>query len=241
MTPSSSRRSWPATYTRVSPPETTLERTIAKRPKGTVYLDYVQVGEGKTLVAPFSAPPPGPSPGLDAAGMGRRRGAGPQTGQGHAGPAGRLHNQKRSGAVGHNGDPWSGAAWKPQRLEPALKRARSSWFAPPEERARREPERMAHAIWSGAISFGLVTIPVKLFTAVRTSECASTSCTRRITAASTTCAAAASTARMSLTARSCAATRYEKGRYVIARGRRFQERRGRGDPIGGDRRVRQPR
>jgi DNA end-binding protein Ku len=29
---------------------------------------------------------------------------------------------------------------------------------------------MAHAIWSGAISFGLVTIPVKLFTAVRTSD-----------------------------------------------------------------------
>src|SRR5512141_2605131 len=29
---------------------------------------------------------------------------------------------------------------------------------------------MAHAIWSGSISFGLVTIPVKLFTAVREQE-----------------------------------------------------------------------
>jgi DNA end-binding protein Ku len=29
---------------------------------------------------------------------------------------------------------------------------------------------MAHAIWSGAISFGLVTIPVKLYTAVRTND-----------------------------------------------------------------------
>ena len=29
---------------------------------------------------------------------------------------------------------------------------------------------MAHAIWSGAINFGLVTIPVKLFTAVRSSD-----------------------------------------------------------------------
>src|SRR6202790_3517543 len=28
----------------------------------------------------------------------------------------------------------------------------------------------AHAIWSGAINFGLVTIPVKLFTAVRTND-----------------------------------------------------------------------
>src|SRR5271154_1268976 len=29
---------------------------------------------------------------------------------------------------------------------------------------------MAHAIWSGAISFGLVTIPVKLFSAVRSND-----------------------------------------------------------------------
>src|SRR5579862_1620631 len=29
---------------------------------------------------------------------------------------------------------------------------------------------MAHAIWSGSINFGLVTIPVKLFTAVRANE-----------------------------------------------------------------------
>lgn len=29
---------------------------------------------------------------------------------------------------------------------------------------------MAHAIWTGAINFGLVTIPVKLFTAVRTDD-----------------------------------------------------------------------
>src|SRR3974390_3004701 len=29
---------------------------------------------------------------------------------------------------------------------------------------------MAHAIWSGTINFGLVTIPVKLLTAVRTND-----------------------------------------------------------------------
>ena len=29
---------------------------------------------------------------------------------------------------------------------------------------------MAHAIWSGSINFGLVTIPVKLLTAVRTND-----------------------------------------------------------------------
>ncbi|MBV9276929.1 MAG: non-homologous end-joining DNA ligase, partial [Candidatus Eremiobacteraeota bacterium] len=36
------------------PKETTFERTISRRPKGTVYLDYVQVGRGKTVVPPFS-------------------------------------------------------------------------------------------------------------------------------------------------------------------------------------------
>jgi len=39
------------------------------------------------------------------------------------------------------------------------------------QKARNLGDRgMAHAIWSGAINFGLVTIPVKLFTAVRTNE-----------------------------------------------------------------------
>jgi bifunctional non-homologous end joining protein LigD len=38
----------------VQPDLTTLDRTIARRPHGTVYLDYVQVGKGKTYVAPFS-------------------------------------------------------------------------------------------------------------------------------------------------------------------------------------------
>ena len=32
----------------------TLQRTIAKRPQSAVYLDYVQVGRGKTIVAPYS-------------------------------------------------------------------------------------------------------------------------------------------------------------------------------------------
>jgi bifunctional non-homologous end joining protein LigD len=38
----------------VAPEYTTLERAIARRPHGTVYLDYVQVAKGKTYVAPYS-------------------------------------------------------------------------------------------------------------------------------------------------------------------------------------------
>lgn len=41
----------------VEPELTTLDRTIARRPRGSVYLDYVQVGKGKTYVAPFSVRP----------------------------------------------------------------------------------------------------------------------------------------------------------------------------------------
>jgi bifunctional non-homologous end joining protein LigD len=38
----------------VAPEHTTLDRTIARRPHGTVYLDYVQVAKGKTYIAPYS-------------------------------------------------------------------------------------------------------------------------------------------------------------------------------------------
>jgi DNA end-binding protein Ku len=44
----------------------------------------------------------------------------------------------------------------------ATARARSFW--------EFDGDMAAHAIWSGAINFGLVTIPVKLYTAVRTSD-----------------------------------------------------------------------
>lgn len=36
-----------------NPSKVTLERTIKKRKRGTVYIDWVQVGKGKTIVPPF--------------------------------------------------------------------------------------------------------------------------------------------------------------------------------------------
>jgi DNA end-binding protein Ku len=44
------------------------------------------------------------------------------------------------------------------------------WRRPARRVRCRGLEVLAHAIWTGAISFGLVTIPVKLFTAVRSSD-----------------------------------------------------------------------
>src|SRR6202022_4546477 len=63
----------------VRPKQTTLERTTARRPRGTVYLDYVQVGKGKTYVAPFSvrardgAPVSMPIDWTEVQAMGRKR------------------------------------------------------------------------------------------------------------------------------------------------------------------------
>ncbi len=45
---------------------------------------------------------------------------------------------------------------------------------------------MARSIWSGTFSFGLITIPVKLFTAVRSKGCRSTSSTSATWGASAT-------------------------------------------------------
>ena len=99
---------------------------------------------------------------------------------------------------------------------------------------------MPHAIWSGAINFGLVTIPVKLFTAVRTNDLRFNFLHKndegRIN----------NVRRCSLDGKDVAygdlvrGYEYEKGKYVIltttiSRGR------GRGDAVGRHRAVRRPR
>jgi bifunctional non-homologous end joining protein LigD len=109
------------------PQETTLQRTIAKRPKGAVLLDWVQVGEGKTMAAPFSvrprpkAPVSWPLAWKDVEAMARKRS--PNTTDEMA----RWTIANVPGLLAEGGDPWAGKAWKQQRLEPALKKARSLW------------------------------------------------------------------------------------------------------------------
>jgi bifunctional non-homologous end joining protein LigD len=111
----------------VAPADTTLERTIAKRPKGTVYLDFVQVGRGKTYVAPFSvrardgAPVSMPLRWAEVEAMRRKRS--PET----AGEMARWTIANVPRLVKDGGDPWAGEGWVPQRLEDALERARSLW------------------------------------------------------------------------------------------------------------------
>ncbi|GAC1547066.1 MAG: hypothetical protein NVS2B17_31010 [Candidatus Velthaea sp.] len=111
----------------VLPGLTTLERTIAKRPKGVVYLDFVQVGRGKTYVAPFSvrarsgAPVSMPLAWSEVEAMRRKRAK--DTG----GEMARWTIANVPKLLDRGGDPWAAEGWKPQRLETPLKKARSLW------------------------------------------------------------------------------------------------------------------
>jgi bifunctional non-homologous end joining protein LigD len=109
------------------PKLTTLERMTAKRPHGTVYLDYVQVGEGKTVVAPYSvranpgAPVSMPLAWEALAPLVRRKD--PDATKTFAA----YTIATAPGLLQAQGDAWGGEAWAPQHLEDALAKARRLW------------------------------------------------------------------------------------------------------------------
>ena len=109
------------------PRTTTLERSPAKRPLGTVYLDYVQVGRGKTLVAPYSArararaPVSMPLDWTEVEAMARKRAKETE------GEFARFTLKNAPARLAELGDLWSGSRWEGQRLEPALEQARTVW------------------------------------------------------------------------------------------------------------------
>jgi bifunctional non-homologous end joining protein LigD len=111
----------------VLPKDTTLERTIARRPDDVVYLDWVQVGKGKTYVAPFTvrardgAPVSMPLGWADVEAMRRKRA--PET----TAEMRRWTIRNVPGLLAKTGDPWRREGWEPQSLEGALSRARSLW------------------------------------------------------------------------------------------------------------------
>ena len=110
----------------VAPEMTTLERTIKKRPKGTVYLDYVQVGKGKTYVAPYSvrardgAPVSMPIAWTEVEAMRRKRAkeTGPEMARWTIANVPQL--------LAKQGDEWS-EGWTPHRLEAVVGAARALW------------------------------------------------------------------------------------------------------------------
>jgi bifunctional non-homologous end joining protein LigD len=110
----------------VAPQLSTLERTIKRRPLGTVYLDFVQVGKGKTYVAPFSARPRDgapvsmPIPWSEVEAMARKRSkeTSPEMTRWTIANVPKL--------LAKTGDIWS-EGWTPYRLESVIAAARSLW------------------------------------------------------------------------------------------------------------------
>jgi bifunctional non-homologous end joining protein LigD len=110
----------------VEPELTTLDRTIARRPRGSVYLDYVQVGKGKTYVAPFSvrprdgAPVSMPIPWTEVEAMRRKRAKDTSP------EMTRWNIRNVPKLLAKEGDQWS-EGWVPHRLESVISAARSHW------------------------------------------------------------------------------------------------------------------
>ena len=106
----------------------TLERSLARRNASAVYLDYVQVGRGKTYVVPYSvrardgAPVSTPLHWAEVEAYARKRTA--------AAPWDEFakHTIRTiAKRLKREGDLWSGKAWKEQRLEAAVRKAQGSW------------------------------------------------------------------------------------------------------------------
>jgi bifunctional non-homologous end joining protein LigD len=108
----------------------TLQRSIAKRPEDAVYIDYVQVGMGKTIVPPYSvrardgAPVSTPLHWEEVEAFARRRG--------NTLPAdefAKFGMKTTPARLKREGDLWAGKGWKGQRLEKASAAAARRWGA----------------------------------------------------------------------------------------------------------------
>jgi len=106
----------------------TLQRAVAKRSPSAVYIDYVQVGQGKTIVAPYSvrardgAPVSTPLHWDEVEAFARRRTT--------VLPADEFAKHTIATVVGRverEGDLWGSKHWKKQRLEPAIAKAKRLW------------------------------------------------------------------------------------------------------------------
>jgi bifunctional non-homologous end joining protein LigD len=107
-----------------------LQRTVAKRKASAVYLDYVQVGRGKTMVAPYSvrardgAPVSMPLDWSEVEAFVRKRGKRSPLDEFAV-----FNIKTAPKRLERDGDLWAGKAWKPARLEPALAKAQKLWAA----------------------------------------------------------------------------------------------------------------
>lgn len=110
-----------------NPKKITLQRALARRDQRAVYFDYVQVGRGKTIACAYSirardgAPISTPLLWSEVEALSRKRTGTPSD-------AFAAYTIRNIGdRIGRLGDLWAGKAWKKQRLEPALAKARRVW------------------------------------------------------------------------------------------------------------------
>jgi len=107
--------------------DVTLERIIKKRPRGSVAVDWAQVGEGKTIVMPFvvrarrKAPVSWPLAWSDIERMARSRA--PDIFE----EAARFNIKSVPGLLKRRGDRWRTDLHAQHKLEPALKKAQKLW------------------------------------------------------------------------------------------------------------------
>ncbi|MBV8373189.1 MAG: non-homologous end-joining DNA ligase [Candidatus Eremiobacteraeota bacterium] len=106
----------------------TLQRSVGKRDPAAVYLDFVQVGRGKTYVVPYcvrardGAPVSTPLEWAEVEAFARKRGAIVPSDE-----FGKFTIATTGKRLKARGDLWFGTAWKKQRLEGAISRAQSQW------------------------------------------------------------------------------------------------------------------
>jgi len=106
----------------------TLERTVKKRNQEAVYLDFQQVGRGKTYVVAYSvraregAPVSTPLEWSEVEAYARKRGTVAPWDE-----FAKFNIATAPKRLKSDGDLWGGKAWKKQRLEPAITKAQKLW------------------------------------------------------------------------------------------------------------------
>ncbi|MBV8374588.1 MAG: non-homologous end-joining DNA ligase [Candidatus Eremiobacteraeota bacterium] len=106
----------------------TLDRAVKKRDPRAVYLDFQQVGRGKTYVVAYSvrardgAPVSMPLRWSEVEAFARKRGSVAPWDE-----FAKFTVRTAPKRLKTNGDLWAGKAWKKQRLEPAIAKAQKVW------------------------------------------------------------------------------------------------------------------
>lgn len=109
------------------PERITLDRSLKTRDQSAVYLDYLQVGRGKTIVSAYSvrardgAPVSMPLDWSEVESLAKKRTGAPSD------AFAKFNMRTALPRLKVEGDLWSGKAWKKQRLEPAIKKAQKLW------------------------------------------------------------------------------------------------------------------